>query len=267
MWQAQIGRNIALPDGGGLASPEQILNTFTPQYTPRTEGPKSITVECDFAGRPLLGQLDQAIVIKRFEGLDDVSMAATWSLDSTGSIATISSGLIRIAACQTGGKLVATSQYNGFTIVHEIEVRKNNAAPPVLGQSGAAFAVDTTIETISSSVLQSGAGPLIVAAGAAGGIDLSGYLSFTTSGTNIARANGQIRYRQVGSTPWLWASAEVTSIFSARPSPEIEQGEIDTSTLLLGLTVGVSYEIELMLRCSSGNGSLFFVGSFAAKGI
>lgn len=260
MWQARIGLNVTLPDNT-VPTERELLNNFSP----RIEGPKTTTFQASFTGDILSGEVPRLLNVKRYIGNEDVSATTTWSLTSVGCTASVSAGIVTVTAVTVGGSISVTSVRDGLTMVHEIEVLKNLAAPPVTGGGGATIASDTTIDPTASTSLVTCGGPITVRAGAAGTINFSAYLSFTTDATvGLTNAAGRVRYR-IGAGAWSFAGPESTTIVPARGFPEPEIGEIDCGIALTGLVNGTDYECELQMRRSSGAGTLSFIGSFAAE--
>lgn len=255
----EVGKNIAGPDGVILSAGE-LLNTLSP----RIEGPASTTVQADFRGVALAGQLPRTLQVRLWRGTEDVSASASWSLTAMGSTATVTSGTVELTAVAGSGSITVSALLDGVTYRQVIEVVKINAAPPVTGGGGATTAVDTTISSTSSTSLVTVGGPLTVRAGSAGQIAFSASCTFTTTSAFSASAAMRIRYRAVGAGSWSWAAAEVSSSVSARGGTEPELGEIDASTTLTGLTSGTDYECELQARSPSG-ATVFFEGSFTAE--
>jgi hypothetical protein len=255
---SEIGRDFRLPDGN-LAPVERVDNIFSP----RTDGVTAITVQQDFAGNALPGQLDRTFQIRRFNGTTDVTSTTTFSVTMTGGTATITSGGLLQITSTVGGRITVTTVRDGLTISHIIEVTAINAALPATGGGGARNAVDTTIDPASTGSLVTCGGPITVRAGAAGQIVFGASLAYTTSSTSNSTAGARIRYR-VGAGAWTWAAAEVTGS-AANSGFAYEQGDIDAGTAVTGLVNGTDYECELQCRRATGSGTLYFYGSFAAE--
>ena len=255
---SEIGRDFRLPDGN-LAPVERVDNIFSP----RTDGVTAITVQQDFAGNALPGQLDRTFQIRRFNGTTDVTSTTTFSVTMTGGTATITTGGLLQITSTVGGRITVTTVRDGLTIPHIIEVTAINAALPATGGGGARNAVDTTIDPTSSGSLVTCGGPITVRAGSAGQIIFGASLAYTTSSTSNSTAGARIRYR-VGAGAWTWAAAEVTGSV-ANSGFAYEQGDIDAGAAVTGLVNGTDYECELQCRRATGSGTLYFYGSFAAE--
>lgn len=259
MWRSRIGVNVLNPDGG-ISTPDQLLN----DRVPRIEGLPSTTVQGDFRGVPLPGQLPRALTIRLLRGAEDISALASWSVTTVGCTATVTGGSVTITDVAGNGSIAVQAAFSGVPYQHRIEVVKISAAPPVTGGGGATTAVDTSLEPTNSTALFSVSNVLTVRAGAAGQIVFSAASAFTTMAAVSTSCAMRIRYRAVGSGTWLWAAAEVSSTVSARGGTEPELGEIDASATLTGLVSGTDYQVELQARAASG-ATVFFQGLFAAE--
>ncbi len=255
----EVGKNVLGPDGNLLPAVE-VLNTFTT----RIEGPASATIQADFRGTVLAGQLPRTLTVRLLRGTDDVSASASWGLTANGSTASVTGGAVTITDTAGSGSITVTATLDGVPYTQVIEVTKINAAPPVAGGGGATTAVDTTINSTSSTSLVTVGGPLTVRAGAVGQIVFNALLTFTTTSAFDTDAATRIRYRAVGSGSWLWADVEATSDFPARGGTEPARGSINGGAIVTGLTSGTDYECELLARSPSG-ATLFFEGSFTAE--
>lgn len=260
LWEARIGDNVLTPDGN-IATPSEVLNTFVP----RIEGVRTIVVESSWNGMALPGQLPKTTALRRMEGDEDVSVSTAWSLAAVNATASISNGQLTVTAVNGNGTITVTATRNGVPLTHEIAVYRNLAAPPVTGGGGARVAVDTTIETVWLDTLTTCAGPLTVRATAAGRIEAMAALTYTANDIRDTALSGRIRYRALPSGSWTWAGPEVVAADPARTAPEESIGYIEVYNLVTGLTDGIDYEFELMLRRSAGTGTSYPVGNFSVE--
>jgi len=256
--------NIAkLRDGGAWVSASNLVTTGSQigVYDGTTNVPTPTTVQADYTGAVISGQLPRDIACTRKAGNTDVTTSATWSISATGCTATIgaATGIVNITAVASSGYIDVTSVYASITLVNRIVVTKVNASPPASGGSGSSSAYDSTVTgTGSTSYGSANAGTLTVTAGAAGQVDLSAPLeTFVPSGT--VGCKGKWQWRVVAGS-WADVASEISSLASATAS---DPGYIEVNMSKTGLTNGVDYEFQLLMRLASA-GSMTFSGTASA---
>ncbi len=224
--------------------------------------PAAPVIRADFTGAVLAGQLNRVVKATRTRGGTDVSSTTTWSIQTFGCTANISSnGTITITACSTTGRIIVTSVRDSFTIVDEFAVVKELGAPPATGGAGATSASDSSIASITANTYGGEqAGPLTVTAGSGGTVTLSAPLSFSSAAAVSTR--GKWRWRIVGGF-YADVATEISST-SAAVAGEPDTGYIEVSQSQTGLSPGSAYEFILQLRRASGSGTVDFSGTASA---
>ncbi len=269
-WRLQIDENVTGDTvfiANPRVSPSQSGADVTAQNQARLEVPAGVTVNADYTGLVLTGQLPRDLTVKRFRGTTDVSSTTTWSVATVSCTASInSSGVVTLSAVSSTGKIAVTAVRDGITLNGEILVTKVTPAAPVSGGSGGGggggTATDPTISaTSSTSYGAANSDVLRVTAGSAGVVDLSAALTFSTAGSG-GSALGKWQWRAIGGS-FADVAAEIASTSNAIAG-DPNSGYIEVTQSKTGLTNGVDYEFQLLLRRGGGSGSMTFAGTAAA---
>lgn len=251
----------------GAGKPEDNADV-TANAVPTLSVAAATTINADFAGAVLSGQLPRAIQATRKRGDADVSASTSWSLAAQGCTATIgSAGLVEITACSASGWIDVVSLRDSVTLSARITVNRVLGTPPSGGGSGAATASDSTIANVTSASYGTvHGGPLVVRAGAAGQVALTAPLSFSTAtagGAGTFGLRGKWQWRPVGGT-WADVAAEISEQAVDEVYDEgggafysLGSGYIEVSQTKTGLTNGTDYEFQLLLRNPSGTRTRF----------
>jgi len=260
----QLNNPLAVINGVDIGIPNDADNTAA--NAPTTNVPTPTVIQADYTGAVVAGQLTRTINCTRAIGSSDVTTSTAWSISASGCTATIgaATGIVSITACDAAGYIDVTSVYGGLTIIDRIVVQRPQSAPPASGGSGATSASTSTFASATStSYGAANAGPLTVTAGAAGTVTLSAYLntSILFSGTSTS-CKGKWQWRVVGGS---WADV-ATEISSGADASLYGDGYIDVAMSKTGLTNGVAYEFQLLMRINSGTGNplYFFYGTASA---
>jgi hypothetical protein len=256
----------------GPGKPEDNADV-TANAVPSLSVPSATTINADFTGAVLSGQLPRTLQAIRKRGDTDVSATTTWSVATQGCSATINtSGLVEITACTSSGWVDVISDRDAVELRQRITVNRVLGSPPATGGGGATAASDPSIGNVTStSYAAEQGGPLTVRAGSAGQVALTAPLSFstdTTEGAGTFGLRGKWQWRPVGGT-WADVAAEVSETFSDEVFDEfgvvysIGSGFIEVNQTKTGLTSGTDYEFRLLLRLPTGTATRFIFDGVA----
>jgi hypothetical protein len=282
--EAEIARillagDLAYADGTSVEAlkPAESGADVTASAVPAMTVPPATTINFDYTGTVVPGDLPRTLRAVRTRGGIDVSASASWSIITTGCTASIdTSGGVTITACSASGSIIITSVYGAVSISGETAVTRANGAPPSGGGGGGGTtATDSTFGSAAASTYGSAiGGPMVVTAGSAGRIDLYADLAFFVSTAAPAGSFGVF-------LKWQWrivgGSLSDVAAEVAETSPCIitdegggfyvrEDGAISCPGALTGLTPGASYEVQLLGRTPSGTRSRGFIGTVSAVG-
>ncbi len=230
---------------------------------PSLSVPAATTVNADFAGTVLAGQLPRSLQATRKRGDTDVSATTSWSIATQGCTATISSaGLVQITACANTGWIDVTSDRDGVTLSQRITVTKQLGSPPSAGGGGATTASDSSFALIDSASYGTvHGGPMTVRAGSAGQVALTAPLGFAADPDAVGSygLRGKWQWRPVGGT-WADVASEISELLAdvvfdpenGDPIYSLNSGYIEVTQTKTGLTNGTDYEFRLLLRNPSG---------------
>lgn len=241
------------------------------------DGDKTITIEADYLGTIVSGELTKDVAYRLFRNGVQVTSGVTWSRtvisgSSTTSITGTGTGTLSISAFTSETKLRITAVYGSTTRTFDVTIQLHQAGEPVSGGSGSTSASTTTISSTSSSSYGSAnAGPLTIECPSSGIINysLAGFFKRTTSSAGTSGAHGKVQWRIVGGV-----FADVTTETASQADAEtINEPPVQQSRGTLnipgggaagqksGLTPGSQYEFQLLLR-SDAAVTLNFTGTF-----
>jgi hypothetical protein len=258
------GRPVALSDINttesaklaGIATGADVTSANVPSLSV----PTGLSVNYDYTGTIVAGQLLTLQGVRQY-GNSNVSSTTTWSVSGDGCTVTVDAyGLATISALARTGFILWTSTRDGVTLTATTVVLKNVAIPPSAGGAGggtSAYATSYSSPT-TSSYGGSGSSVLTVNTGSSGQIAFSAPLSYTGTGS----ARGKWQWRAIGGT-FADVAAEISAAGTAFAG---EPDSIDVSQTKSGLTASTAYEVQLILRRSSGTGALNFSGNATAFG-
>lgn len=224
--------------------------------------PPPISVAYNFDATIKPGQLPKTLNFKLLRGAGtDVTTLASWSaVLKTGSAAfTIgaATGILEITALSSDAVFEASAIYLGVVRKGQSKAERKLDDPPVMtgGAGGATSDSTSSINTTNSSAYVAAATRILsIAAGTAGVVNLSLAGEFTRATAGTASAFGKWQWRVVGGT-FADVAAEIASISSAStsgpPEPDTTPGTIAVNQQKSGLTAGVTYEFQPLLRGNS----------------
>jgi hypothetical protein len=248
----------------------------TADAVPSLSVPPAATMNFDFTGTAVSGELPRTLRAVRKRGDVDVSGSTTWSLAGGGFTASIAGdGAITITAIAATTIMTVVSTRDGVTLSADVALERRLAPPPSGGGGGGTTATDSTLgSTASTSYGAAIGGPMTVKTGASGRIDLYADLAFIVSTAAPAGAFGVIgkwQWRIVGGS-WADAAAEVSETASCVITDEgggffvREDGAFVANVAVTGLSASTDYEVQFLARVPSGSRSRAFIGTVTAVG-
>lgn len=229
-----------------------------------------VTVQADYTGAVLSGQLPRNIAAQRFAGDTDVTTSAEWSATTVSGGATYTigaaTGILNLTALASTAIIEITSEYDGISRSKKLTITKQLQDPPQA--SGSTTEYDSSItETTADAYGAANAGPLTVTCGASGEIELSAPLSFAPTADGTFQAYGKWQISAAGAGVWTDVDTEILSSVSARQNATLglfEEGAIAVNQTATGLTPASDYDLQLLLRNASGTDTLYYAGTATA---
>jgi hypothetical protein len=221
--------------------------------------PPPISVAYNFDGSIKDGQLPRTLNFKLLRGAgSDVTALASWSAVLKSGNAAFSigaaSGVLEITTLSSDAAFEASAAYLGTIRKGQSGVTRKVDDPPIMtgGSGGATSDATSSINTTNSSAYVGAATRILtIAAGAGGVVNLAFAGEFTRASAGNASAFGKWQWRVVGGT-WADVAAEIASSSSAStsgpPEPDTTPGTIAVNQQKSGLTAGVTYEFQPLLR-------------------
>lgn len=230
-------------------------------------------------------QLPSYVTIRRFRGSDDVTAAATWTIEDQGSVTggtvTVSGGAVElpsgISVPPEGATIRVKSARDGFDLFSEITLQRNDAPIPNTGGGGTSVN-DSTVDNVSTASFVQVSDTMTVKTGASGVITFGGILSILAeaaapTGTFGAVARWGYQLAAGGSTSY--AGADIDDTGGVRVSFDSEfgiyrsrAGQINVGRTQGSLSPSTDYHIWLEMKrdSSSPAKTLSFGGGVTATG-
>lgn len=255
----------ALATQGSIDFATQVDPTGKPELnadvTMVVTSPPPISVAYNFDTSIKDGQLPKTLNFKLLRGAGaDVTALAAWSAVLKSGSAAFSmgaaTGILEITSLSSDAAFEASAIYLGTTRKGQSSATRKIDDPPVMTGGGGGATSDSTssINTTTSSAYGAAATRILSIAAGTGGVvnlTLAGEFSRATAGN--ASAFGKWQWRVVGGT-FADVAAEIASSSSAStsgpPEPDTTPGTIAVNQQKSGLTAGVTYEFQLLLRGS-----------------
>ena len=243
----------------------------------------SLAFAANYQGVLSAGQLPKTVQIKRLRGSIDLSTDATWSIVSQGSISggtvTVTSGVVTIPDTVTippATEIIVSSTLDGFQIVSRIAIARNDGTVPVIG-GGVNTVSDNTFDSVTGTTLVAISDIMTVTTGSTGQIDFAaplGIIADASTPTGSFGAVMQWKYRPIaGSFSDAGTQADELSQSVVYYDSELgfysnDQGYIDATATVTGLTADTEYEVQLWAARDSASPSktLYFVGTASVTG-
>jgi hypothetical protein len=214
-----------------------------------------VTVNADYTGALLVGQVPIYLQGVRKRGNTDVSATSTWTAVGTGCTVSISSGgLLTISAVTGTGRVSWTAASDGVTLAAETVITKAVAAAPTSGGTGGTSVSASVSSFNSASYGAAQTGIMTVMTGSGGALNLTAPLSFNGSGDVL----GKWQWRAISGT-FADVAAEIADINPASPAAGGEPaspGYIEVTQTKSGLSATTNYEVQLLMRRSAAGGSI-----------
>lgn len=235
-----------------------------------------ITIEADYTGEVLDGQLPRNVVAQRIDITTDVTTSATWAhtVDSGDLTATIDEGVLEITAIGAESVVTITSTYLGVDVSRSFNVYLNIADPPD-AESGTFTAFRNANESFNSTtyanVLNNGL-TVDIEVGSTGEVDL------TTDQMQIwSDYDGSFGpWDVLGKWQW-WNGAswdDVGTESHSNPDHEFVGATLSYGTLRVGsasnpktktgLTTGNTESFRLVCKNASGTRVMYISGKATA---
>lgn len=222
--------------------------------------PPPISVAYNFDGSIKTDELPATLNFKLLRGAGvDVTALAAWSAVLKSGTAAFSigaaTGILEITSLSADAAFEASAAYLGTTRKGQSGASRKVDDPPMMTAGGGATsdATNSISSTNSSAYGTAQTRILTIAAGAGGLVDLAYPGEFKRATNGTASAFGKWQWRVVGGT-WADVAAEIAAISNALrssfPEPENTPGIIAVNQQKSGLTAGVTYEFQLLLRGS-----------------
>jgi hypothetical protein len=186
----------------------------------------------------------------------DVTALATWSAVLKSGNAAFSigaaSGVLEITTLSSDAVFEASAAYLGTIRKGQSSATRKLDDPPVMTGGGATSDATSSItSTTSSAYGAANTRSLTVSPGAGGIVNLAFAGEFTRASAGNASAFGKWQWRVVGGT-FADVAAQIASSSSAStsgpPEPDTTPGTIAVNQQKSGLTAGVTYEFQPLLR-------------------
>lgn len=232
-----------------------------------------VTVNADYTGAVLDGELPLNIACKRFQEGANVTTTSLWSLSlvSGDGVATIgdATGIVSITALDASSVWEVSSERDDNTLTRALKVEKVLSDPPPSSGTGTSSAYDSSILSSTTDAYGSAnAGPMTLTCGASGEVQLSAPLTFkaaTGSPDGSYGARGLWQYRPSGGGSWTDAGTEALSSTPATIEDPLRlAGSVTINRSVTGLTPASDYEFQLLLRGATGDATLHYSGKASA---
>lgn len=226
-----------------------------------------VTITADYTGTVLDGQLPRNIAATRFNDETDVTTSSAWSATTISGDADYTigaaTGVLNLTDITTTTVVEITSVRDGITRSRRVTITKALQEPPVSSGS-LESAYDSSISpTTTASYSAANAGPLTLACGASGTVELAAPLSFVAAAAGIYAAYGKWQVSPAGAGTWADVDTEIRS-----PVPTFGQGTNEGSLTVNqsapGLTPSSDYDFQLLLRNDTGTDTLYYAGTATA---
>lgn len=226
-----------------------------------------VTIQADYTGAVLDGQLPRNIAATRFAGDTNVTTSSAWSASTVSGGATYTigaaTGILNVTAITATTVIEVTSVYDSISRSRKVTVYKALQDPPP--SSGSSTQYDTSIDpTTSASYGSANAGILTITCGASGNVDLAAPLDFVASTVGSFDALGKWQYSASGAGVWNDVDTELASSLPTSGAGTVA-GYLEVNQTQTGLTPASDYDFQLLLRNDSGTHTQYYVGTASAS--
>lgn len=230
-------------------------------------------------------QLPKNLVLRRYNGIVEVTADATWSIVSQGSITggtvTVTNGVATIptgCVIPLSTTIQVKSVLSGFEIITPVAVTRIDAAAPTSGSGGGTTVSDNTLNSVSNTTKVALSDIMTVKTGSSGQIDFAGTLSIIAAAASPAGTFGadlRWKWRAVGGSFADVGASDLTEAAGAVVFHDTElgiyiseDGLISAAATKTGLTASTDYEVQLWgaRDSASPTKTISFGGSVSATG-
>jgi hypothetical protein len=224
--------------------------------------PPPIAVPYNFDGTVKINELPKTLNFKLIRGAGlDVTTLANWSAVLKSGSAAFSigaaTGVLEITSLASDAVFEVSASYLGTIRKGQSAAVRKVDDPPVMTGGGSGGATSDATASIAPTTSSAYAGAqtriLPIAAGAGGVVNLAYPGEFSRATNGSANAAGKWQWRVVGGT-WADIAGEIASSTPATktgaPEPDNTRGTILVNQQKTGLSAGVTYEFQLLLRGS-----------------
>lgn len=264
-----------------LETAQAQAGAWMPDIPPRT-------IQADYTGTVLTGQLPINVPCKRYYGDTDVTTQAVWSAATESGSATYTigaaTGIVNLTALGASSVIVVTSVHNGVTLTKKLTITKQNAAPPTSGGGGSGSggsASTSSFNSINSNAMATiTTADLEVTTGSAGAVALSAPLGVTTDAiATVGSFEVYLIWQRdtTGAGAWADVGTEVASNPDCTVTREGDpisgwtyyvesDGSVTATQNVSGLGASTAQKFRLRARNASGTRTMYFYGTASAVG-
>lgn len=232
-----------------------------------------VTINADYTGTVLPGQLPRNIAAQRFDNDTDVTTSSAWSatLVSGGTTFSIgaSTGILNLTALDNTSVIEVQSEYNDIPRSKKVTITKALADPPPSSSSGTEY--DSSIDsTTSTSYGPANAGPITITCGASGTVDLAAPLTMIAGAISTGQYDAYGKWQVSDAGAGVWSDVD-TEIMSAVPCQIYSglvgyEGYIEVNQQAGGLTPASDYDFRLLLRNAFASpDTMYYTGTASAS--
>lgn len=227
-----------------------------------------VTIQADYTGAVLAGQLPRNIAAQRFDGDTDVTTSSAWSAATVSGGATYTigagTGILNLTAIDATTVIEITSDYNDIERSKKLTIFKALQDPPPSSSSGTEY--DSTIEPTTSDSYGAANAGITVTCGASGEVELSAPLAMSVIGEAAGSyaAKGKWQVSAAGADSWTDVDTEMSNSAPAVVFADETQsdGYIAVNQTATGLTPSSDYDFRLLLRNSAAGGhTIYYTGT------
>ncbi len=234
-------------------------------------GTKTVNIDFDYSGTIKTGQLAKDIPFKLIAvDATEFTTSASWAGVRKQGSATFtptigspnSTGILNVTAFSSDAVIEMRATYNSkiFTGTATLLKQQDGVAPSSGGSGGATSDSASVTSPTSSSYGSANTRVMKAKAGTSGIVDCIFSSEFSRATNGIGTCYGKWQWRVVGGSFADIASeivADATSYRTGGAEPEDTYGSISANMQKTGLTAGVEYEFQLLLR-SGGSYTINF---------
>lgn len=234
-------------------------------------GSPTTSIEAKTTGEPTEGELPLIEGFTLFDGGDNVTTSATWSVEVQSGTAAVSmnSNLLTISALDTNAATVRVAAlYDGEEIYFDHRITKRIASADINTGSGGTSSSDNTFTSFSTTTYSVVSDPLNITTGSTGEVTLAAPLNMKVgSSAPVGSYTCNLRWQQdVGGT-WTDVGTEHASgVCTVEPGGLVVRANARANETLT-LTAATDYRFRLTAKANESDGQArFLTGTASASG-